>query len=464
MRNPHGLRVGEELRYDDKQDRSLPCVDGLPNFHFVVRPDRQDQPLPRLEAGINPIGPVRAPDGRRRPAVLIVSSTFKAGTEATPWQDYFDPDNGHILYFGDNKVPKERKRLSDQNASAENARIAPFHRSIAPDPSQARGNRVLLEEFIFHSSPDESTRMRAAPMIFFTRPKKGHVIFQGYGVVRGVNLVTQIDHRGRPFANYSFDFVVLSLANEGENFSWSWINRRRDSEATSDQALSSAPKAWRDWVKHGPPALSRLRRRVSLTQVVKRDSQKPEPGSAEAKVLQQIYAHYQDDKHAFEGLAAEVAKSILSRSGGAYVDGWITPRSRDGGRDFVGRLDLGQGFSSVKLVVLGQAKCERPTSATGGRDVARTVARLQRGWIGAYVTTSYFSDSVQLEIIEDRYPLLLINGGQLASAVLRLAGEVGLRRDIPRFLNEVDRQYEDRIRARRPEEILLEPGQPIDPE
>ena len=51
--------------------------------------------------------------------------------------------------------------------------------------------------------------------------------------------------------------------------------------------------------------------------------------------------------------------------------------------DFVGRLDVGSGHSTAKLVVLGQAKCEKLQSATGGNHIARTVARLRRGWIGA---------------------------------------------------------------------------------
>ncbi|MFF4010875.1 hypothetical protein [Streptomyces sp. NPDC001717] len=40
---------------------------------------------------------------RRRPAVLIRSSPWKAGTDETPWHDVFDLDNGRVRYFGDHR-------------------------------------------------------------------------------------------------------------------------------------------------------------------------------------------------------------------------------------------------------------------------------------------------------------------------------------------------------------------------
>ena len=52
-----------------------------------------------------------------------------------------------------------------------------------------------------------------------------------------------------------------------------------------------------------------------------------------------------------------------------------------------------------------------------GTHIARTVAKLRRGWLGVYVTTSYFSDKVQIEILEDKYPILLINGKILSEEV-----------------------------------------------
>lgn len=97
-----------------------------------------------------------------------------------------------------------------------------------------------------------------------------------------------------------------------------------------------------------------------------------------------------------------------------------------------------------------------PDTATSGKDIARTVARLRRGWIGAFVTTSYFSEPVQLEIIEDSYPLLLVHGARLAQEVTKLARASG--RSLIQYLQLVDQDYATRIDRRRPEEVLHELG------
>ena len=108
------MRMGETLRYGVPKDTGPPTVDGLTNFwHQTVAPDGTRT---QLEAGINPIAVVRAVDGFRTPAILVRSSPHKAGSEITPWQDYFDPDHGHIRYFGDSKP-----------TSHERAPVTPIH-------------------------------------------------------------------------------------------------------------------------------------------------------------------------------------------------------------------------------------------------------------------------------------------------------------------------------------------------
>ena len=52
-----------------------------------------------------------------------------------------------------------------------------------------------------------------------------------------------------------------------------------------------------------------------------------------------------------------------------------------------------------------------------GADLARTVARLKRGWIGVVVTTGTFSVKAQQELLADQYPIVLINGSRLAQEV-----------------------------------------------
>ena len=118
-------------------------------------------------------------------------------------------------------------------------------------------------------------------------------------------------------------------------------------------------------------------------------------------------------------------------------------------------MDIGTGFGSAKLIVLGQAKCESLDSPTGGNHIARTVAKLKRGWLGVYVTTSYFSDPAQIEILEDKYPLLLINGKKLAELVNEIVIKKGYK-NVAEYLQKVNSEYEGLIQYRDPEDILFE--------
>ena len=168
-----------------------------------------------------------------------------------------------------------------------------------------------------------------------------------------------------------------------------------------------------------------------------------------------IVAHYDTRKHRFEALAELVTANILRESGSEYRTGWITPPSSDGGADFVGRIDLGSGFARTNLVLLGQAKCVPLSTAAGGLHLARVVARLRRGWVGAFATTGHFSAAAQRDVIEDAYPLLLINGREIAESVDRMMHSAGVT-SLNEFLAEIDATYEHRVSGREPESILLD--------
>jgi hypothetical protein len=285
---------------------------------------------------------------------------------------------------------------------------------------------------------------------------KGNLEFQGLAILTRAERVTQYHPKRKEyFSNYVFDFAVLSLASENESFDWRWIGARRDPSLSLADTANFAPTAWREWLKGGPEAVERCRRRVTKLLLATTAEQRPVPGTREEEALQIIYGFYAGRKPRFEALASRVAQAILQRHGVIYRGGWITPPTADGGTDFVGRIDLGSGFATTKLVVLGQAKCEKLDAPTGGNHVARIVARLRRGWVGVYVTTSYFSDAVQREVVGDQYPIILINGLELARATLLLVHEGGFA-NVEAFLTDVDRRYETLVRTRRPEEILID--------
>ena len=146
------------------------------------------------------------------------------------------------------------------------------------------------------------------------------------------------------------------------------------------------------------------------SRVLSKADQLPEPGSPDDAVLQEVYRFFDGRKHAFELLASRVAAAVMDSRGGTYSEMWLTRSGGDGGMDFVGRLDVGQGVGSSPLVVLGQAKCIIPDTGISPDQVARLVARLRRGWVGVFVTTGVFSRQAQVEIVDDSYPVVLVSG------------------------------------------------------
>lgn len=428
------LRIGDIFRYARPYSPVKEEIDGLPNHFFVTH--YPGHPLIQLDSGISPIAAIRTPEGSRRPAILIRSSPHKIGSHDTPWQDTFDPDNGHIRYYGDNKEPGK-------------------------DPAQSPGNKALLDAYHAHSSTDYDLRKRSVPLIFYKAVSrngkmKGFIEFNGFGIIQSVELITQYDRaKGRAFPNYVFDFAIFDISKEHEEFDWNWINKRRGSGITLHETIKNAPASWKLWIKEGPKSLEKIRRKVSKLLVASTSEQRPSPESREAMALSEIYRFYENKKNRFEALASVITARCIRKSGWIYREGWITPATQDHGADFFGRLDIGFGFGRVKVILLGQAKCESPSVPTSGTHVARTVARLKRGWIGAYVTTSYFSESVQREIIEDCYPILLINGKKIAEISLEIVHDDGYP-SLSSFLADVDTQYDNKVKMRRPEEMLLE--------
>jgi hypothetical protein len=288
---------------------------------------------------------------------------------------------------------------------------------------------------------------------------KGFWRFIGVGLIERAELVAQIDPRGRWFVNYVFDCALLDLGPEALQLSWNWIAARRDPTKSTEEAAVLAPVSWRRWIDEGEKAIERVRQSINRSALLSPADQRPDPGTPAEGALETVIAHYKRTgsydgigEHRFEGLASEVVGSHL-RDSGRYRPGWITKRSGDGGIDFVSRLDIGAGTGALKLVVLGQAKCvSRGAPPTSGSDLARTVARLDRGWVGAFVTTGLFSDQAQREVMGDRFPLLMLSGRHVGEAVVKEAALQGI--SIDGYLAGVDATYDRRLSNRLPIDVL----------
>ena len=162
-----------------------------------------------------------------------------------------------------------------------------------------KAKQALLKAFQMQSSPDINVRINeATPVIFIERTScngatKGYLKFHGYGVVESVELITQYDVNTSDgyFSNYVFNMCVFSLVKDNEDFSWDWINARRDANLTNEETLKYAPMAWQEWVRNG--VLTKVRRHVYSSQIVKAKEQKLRDGSKDEKILNEIYNYFE---------------------------------------------------------------------------------------------------------------------------------------------------------------------------
>ena len=279
--------------------------------------------------------------------------------------------------------------------------------------------------------------------------KKGYRRFAGFGVPTDVRLQTQATRGGR-FTNLAIELALFGLESEGDAFDWRWISDRRDQSMSAARSNQRAPESWRIWVAEGDAAIERIRRDVVRDRVF-RASERRKVSADLHGLLNSVHQFYESKPHGFEGLASFVTQKVV---GPDCRRGWVTPRSGDGGIDFVNRLDVGSGMASTSAVILGQAKNREPFKAVAGRDLARVVARLRRGWIGAFVTTGVFTDSAQRELIDDEYPMLLVDGIRVAQEVQKELISEGI--NLERFLKRETDWYDSNVSYLRPERILAQ--------
>lgn len=421
----------EELLWKPREDEKTPERGGRRNFWLAT--DSPTGTHLRQTAGINPIAATGT--DRRRPAVAVFITP--AGGHRLPWLDEVDLETGFIRYFGDNK-PELR---------------GPAEESL--------GNKTLLAEMDLHASDRRDDRLKAAPLLFFMNHggEDGALSeFLGFGLIKQAHRVTQL-HKGRSFSNYAFDCVLLRGIEDAEGselLDLSWIDARRDPAIDTADTVRLAPPSWRSWIEGGVLKLEsrEVRRFVVRGEVWPSSEQVPPEDSHLGRILKAIYDRYEGNyKHGFQALAALATQHEITVPGLAYMEGWITPVGPDGGVDFVQRLDLGKGFGSTRLVVLGQAKCRKPWPLAGNgvtaEELARVVARLRRGSIGAYVTTSFYTEAAQRELQVDEYPIVLIHGRRLAEIAESLRDTFG-HTTISELLDWVEQVYEKMLRSARP--------------
>lgn len=421
------LRIGEIFRLsNDFSLDSQEYIDGFKNFIYYTKSNHLDSTF-RFERGIHKARIVNAKDGYRDPIIIISSSPHKAGTENTPWKDRYDPDNGTVIYYGDCKNNNDK-------------------------PSETSGNRVLMDEWKKHTSNEVDEREKAVPMVFFERIKKGYLQFHGFGILEKVSLITQKGNNAE-FTNFEFEFCILDLSKENNQLDWEWISERCNKELTIKETNKKAPESWKYWIKNGNDKIEKVRRHVLKSRIIDEKAQETPAGSMEEKILKTIVKHYEHKKLQFELFALQITQFFFMENNIKCLEGYITKGSGDKGIDFISRIDIGQDIAEIKMIVIGQAKCQEATIS--GKDIARTIAKLKRNYVGVFVTNSTFSKLTQEEILEDQYPLIMINGNKIAQLTNKyiLDSSKDLNK-LHEYMTNLDEQYDSYKSNIRPDDII----------
>ena len=350
--------------------------------------------LSHLLPGVGNQGGFRA-SGRGDNKKFVV--LFTSG-EDKDWPDDLDPNTGRFVYYGDNKTPGHELHTT-----------------------QRRGNRILRRVFdLLHESAPR--RSKIPPFLVFSRcatPSSGRSVqYRGLAVPGFTGLPSTEDlvavwktSEGQRFQNYRAVFTILDVPQ----VSRAWIDDLRVGRTDS----INAPAAWREWVETGK---YRPLTAENTTDIRSREAQLPDTGTQTA-ILESVWEHFRDAPRAFEAFAAWLFKL---HDQNAIIDE-ITPATRDGGRDAIGRYRLGLRDDPVYVEFSLEAKCYRPPlngqrgNSVGVRDVARLISRIRHRQFGVLVTTSIVGKQAYEEVRRDRHPIVFVCARDIVN-ILTTAG------------------------------------------
>ncbi len=336
-----------------------------------------DDPLPHL-VSVSNSGGFRYRGSLDALELVVLTSSLKD----PDWPDILDPETGVYTYYGDNKNPG---------------------RGLHETPR--KGNELLRRIFdLAHSGVDG--RRQVPPILVFANTGEWRdVEFLGLAVPGTADLRASEDlvaiwkiSEGRRFQNYRARFSVL----DAPALQRAWIVDIIEGNAHSP----NAPKVWSDWVETGQARSLRATRSIEYRTKTEQVPQNPD----DIAVVRRIHSYFASDAHGFERCAASLARLLLPDI--AAID--LTRPSRDGGRDAVGQLRIGNGPSAILVDFSLEAKCYNLTSGVGVREMSRLISRLRHRQFGILVTTSYVDIQAYREIKEDQHPIIVLAATDIA--------------------------------------------------
>lgn len=330
----------------------------------------------------------------------------------TEWPDSLDYENGIFTYYGDNRSPGRRI-----------------------DETRVGGNRLLQHVF---SLLHVGRRSEIPPFLCFEKYKNDQgtqMRFLGLACPGGQRFSSLEDlvavwrvKDATRFQNYRAIFTIL----REETVSHAWLQDLVQNTASANSL--HCPETWRKWVNLGTYTPLKCSRQATPRT---RQQQLPQ-SAAERRVLEQVIRELSDRE--FEYFAAELVQLMDDR----FTNVTVTRAVRDGGRDVISNYRVGHDLHQVMLNAYIEAKQWKTDSAVGVKPMMRLIARLKHRDVGVFVTTSYFEQQVQEELIEDRHPVLLISGGDIARLLIQAElGSPGTENKLNEWLEGIRRRAQE---------------------
>lgn len=306
--------------------------------------------------------------------------------EEPEWPDQLDRESGIFTYFGDNRKPGR-----------------------AINQTNLGGNRLLERVY---TQLHTGTRSGIQPFLVFENVQQNDGRYmkflglacpgaQGVSALEDLTAVWRVQQNDR-FPNYRAIFTILRQ----EIVHRAWLE---DLVAGVAPVKSKyCPPTWRTWVRSG---------RYTPLECTRQQAPRPRaeqlPTNAlEWSVLRFVREHLTPRE--FEFAARDLVQLLDSR----FTDLEVTRHNRDGGRDVVARYRVGHDLHQVLLNAYAEAKSWDLKRAVGVKEMMRLISRIKHRDIGVFVTTCVFDHQVQQELIEDRHPVLLISGGDIARLLI----------------------------------------------
>lgn len=367
--------------------------------------------LSRLLPGVGNQGGFRAA-GRGDDKRFVV--LFTSG-EDKDWPDSLDLQTGRFVYYGDNKKPG--RSLHDTQRSG-NRLLRQVFSFLHQDPPQ----RHRIPPFFVFQKQTTTTSARSFQFIGLAAPG-----FPALPATSDLVAVWKISS-GQRFQNYRAVFTILDIPKVARG----WIQDLRDKRSPS----CHVPGIWQKWVNQGTYTPLRAER---TTVIRSKKAQLPDTPT-KYNILRTVWEHFRCAPDAFE----EFAAALFRMHDQQVIIDELTPSTRDGGRDAVGRYLLGISDDPVYVEFSLEAKCYRPAfvgqsaNTVGVREVSRLISRIRNRQFGVLVTTSVVARQAYEEVRSDRHPIIFICGKDIADILtatgLNTAALVGdmLSKEFPR--------------------------------